>query len=125
MTRMVTPDRSWWRRSPVRVVLVVLVAALSSAGLLSVAPTARAATLPVLSMGTAGLLEGNSGSHTIWVPATLSAASSTTVSAHYATSSNTATSGSDFTAASGTVTFPPGVKSAYVPVIVPTPAWEL
>jgi hypothetical protein len=110
--------RSWRRRISSRLGLAALVTALSCAGWASVAPTARAATLPVLSMGAAGLLEGNSGTRTIWVPATLSAASSATVSAHYATASKTATSGSDFTAASGTLTFPAGTTSRYVPVTV-------
>ena len=91
---------------------------LSAAGWASVAPTARAATLPAVSMGSGGLLEGNSGTRIIWLPATLSAASSSTVSVHYATGSNSATSGSDFTAASGTLSFPPGATSAYVPVTV-------
>jgi hypothetical protein len=101
-----------------RQVLVAVVMVLSCAGGWSVAPAARAASVPVLSVGSAGLLEGNSGTRTVWMPVTLSAPSSSTVSVHYSTSSGTATSGSDFTTASGTLTFPTGVTSAYVAVTV-------
>ena len=45
------------------------------------------------------------------ITATLSAASGLTATVTYATTGNTATSGSDYTAASGTLTFAPGVTS--------------
>jgi len=119
VTRMVTtPGRLVWRRTRLRLVAAALVTALSCVGLASLAPMARAAGLPVLSMGSAGLVVGNSGTQTIWLPATLSAASSSTVTALYATGSYTATAGSDFTAASGTLTFPPGATTEFVPVSV-------
>jgi hypothetical protein len=51
--------------------------------------------------------EGNSGTANCSFAVTLSSASSATVTVNYATASNTAVAGSDFNAASGTVTFPP------------------
>jgi len=64
--------------------------------------------LPTLSIADGSANEGNSGSATIQVRVTLSAASSTAVTVSYATANGTATSGSDYTAASGTLTFAPG-----------------
>ena len=69
-------------------------------------------------VGNATVVEGNAGNRTLGFTATLSVASSATVSVQYATASGTATSGSDFTAVSGTLTFPPGVTSKFVPVLV-------
>jgi hypothetical protein len=118
MRRTGTTERLSRRRSPLRVAATALVIALSAAAWASIEPAARAASLATLNMGSAGALEGNSGTRTIWLPATLSAASSSAASVHYATGSNTATSGSDFTAASGTLNFPAGATTAYVPVTV-------
>ena len=89
---------------------------LSYAGAASVAPAARAASLPVVSVGSASVLEGNAGSRTVWLPVTLSVASTSTVAVHYATASATATSGSDFVGASGTLTFSAGVIARFVGV---------
>lgn len=63
--------------------------------------------------------EGNSGTVNAVLTLTLSAASSQTVSAHFAAVSSSATSGSDFTAASGTVSFLAGqtTRTISVPVI--------
>ena len=52
------------------------------------------------------------------LPVTLSAPSTSTVSVHYATASGTATSGSDFTAASGTLSFSAGATTRFVPVTI-------
>ena len=49
------------------------------------------------------------GSATITV--TLSSVSAYTATVHYATSNGTATAGSDYTTASGTLTFAPGITS--------------
>jgi hypothetical protein len=71
-----------------------------------------------IGVGNATIAEGNAGTRTLRFAATLSAASTSTVSVHYATASSTATSGADVIAASGTLTFAPGVTSNFVPVKV-------
>jgi Calx-beta domain len=55
-----------------------------------------------------GVIEGDSGSTACRFGVALSAASSFPVTVNYATLSGSAVSGQDFTAASGTLTFPPG-----------------
>lgn len=62
---------------------------------------------PTISTGDCASLEGNAGTTPCTFPLTLSNPSSRSITLSYATSSGTATSGSDFQAASGTVTFPP------------------
>jgi hypothetical protein len=64
------------------------------------------------------LVEGNTGSRTAGFVVTLSAPSTSPVSVHYATASGTATAGSDFTGVSGTLTFPAGATTRFVPVTV-------
>ena len=51
-----------------------------------------------------------------WITASLSGASGQTVTADFATSNGTASAGADYTAVSGTLTFPPGTTTASVPV---------
>jgi hypothetical protein len=74
---------------------------------------------PRLSVGDATATEGNAGTTPASFTARLSAPSGFTVTAHYATARGTAASGSDFTAASGTVSFRPGdtAQTISVPVI--------
>jgi hypothetical protein len=74
--------------------------------------------LPQLSIGNATVTEGNSSSVTGSFTVSLSAASAQTVTVNYATSNGTAASGSDYTAASGTVTFSPGATTQTVNVTV-------
>ena len=50
--------------------------------------------------------------------ATLSVASERTITIDYATSDDTASAGSDYTAGSGTITFAPGVTTQNVPLAV-------
>jgi probable HAF family extracellular repeat protein len=73
----------------------------------------------MLSLGEATVLEGNSGTTNATFAVTLSNASVQTITVNYATSDNTATAGSDYTAASGTLTFNPGetLKNINVAVI--------
>ena len=71
-----------------------------------------------MGIGNATVVEGNVGSRTVWFVVTLSAPSTSTVSVHYATASGTATAGSDFTAVSGTLTFPAGATTRFVAVTV-------
>ncbi len=64
--------------------------------------------LPALSITDATIVEGNTGTVTATLNVTLSAVSSQTVTVAYATANGTATAGTDYTAASGTLTFLPG-----------------
>ena len=71
-----------------------------------------------LSVGDVSLQEGNSGSTSAAFTVSLSAASSQTVTVSYATADGTATAGSDYTAASGSLSFAPGEVSKTVAVSV-------
>jgi len=73
---------------------------------------------PAVSVGDASAAEGNSGTTTVSVPVTLSAATTSTVSVDYATANGSATAGSDYTAASGTLTFRPGETEKDVSIAV-------
>ena len=64
------------------------------------------ASQPSLSIGDVSIAEGNSGTATATFNVTLSAASPQVVTVSWATANGTATAGSDYTADSGTVTFP-------------------
>ena len=73
---------------------------------------------PALSIGDVTVTEGHSGSSSAVFTVTLAAASGQTVTAGYATADGTATAGSDYTAASGTLTFAPGAVTQTVAVAV-------
>ena len=75
-------------------------------------------TLPTVSIANATVAEGNSGTGNAAFTVTLSKASSKTVTVGYSTANGTATAGSDYAAASGTLTFAPGVTSQKVNVVV-------
>ena len=62
--------------------------------------------------------EGNAGTQQFTFNVTLSAASSSVVTVTYATANGTATAGSDYTTASGTLTFQPGITSLPINVTV-------
>jgi ELWxxDGT repeat protein len=66
----------------------------------------------------ATVAEGHSGTQTAAFTVTLSAASTQTVTVAYATGNGTSTAGSDYQAASGTLTFAPGEISKTVTVLV-------
>jgi hypothetical protein len=74
--------------------------------------------LPVLAISDASVAEGNSGTVNAVLNVTLSAASPQVVNVSYATADGTATAGTDYTAASGTLTFLPGVISQSITVAV-------
>jgi hypothetical protein len=73
---------------------------------------------PQLTVSDATVTEGNSGTTNATFTVTLSAAAASNVTVQYATVGGTATSGTDFTAASGTLTFTPGQTSKTVTVAV-------
>lgn len=73
---------------------------------------------PTVSVSGAAVNEGNSGTTNLRFTVTLSAASTGTVTVAYATANGTGTAGSDYNAASGTLTFAPGETSKTVDVVV-------
>ncbi|MFO7688998.1 MAG: Ig-like domain-containing protein, partial [Cryobacterium sp.] len=66
------------------------------------------AALPTLRIDNVSVLEGDAGTTDAVFTVTLSGAIDRVVTVNYATASGTATAGSDFVAASGTLTFPAG-----------------
>ncbi|MCM2258315.1 MAG: S8 family serine peptidase, partial [Vicinamibacteria bacterium] len=66
---------------------------------------------PALSVNDVSVSEGNAGTTTATFTVTLAVASASTVTVDYATSNGTASAGSDYAAASGTLTFNPGITS--------------
>jgi Calx-beta domain/FG-GAP-like repeat len=73
---------------------------------------------PYLYVWGATVTEGNAGTASATFTVTLGAASTVTVTIAYATSNGTATAGSDYQAASGTLTFAPGQTSKTINVLV-------
>ncbi|MBI2391069.1 MAG: hypothetical protein HYV09_15865 [Deltaproteobacteria bacterium] len=73
---------------------------------------------PTLSINDVTVTEGNGGTTTATFTVTLSASMPGTVTVNYATSNGTAIAGSDYTAATGTLTFAPGTTSQTVTVTV-------
>ncbi len=80
--------------------------------------SAAQTTVPALSIANATVAEGNSGTANAAFTVALAKASTKTVTVGYSTANGTATAGSDYTAASGTLTFAPGVTSQKVNVAV-------
>jgi hypothetical protein len=74
-------------------------------------------SVPALSINDVSVTEGNSGTSNATFTVSLSAASTQAVTVNYATAAGTATSGTDFTAVSGTLTFPAGTTTQ--PIQVP------
>lgn len=75
-----------------------------------------APVVPSITISDASLLEGNAGTPALSFVVTLSQATTTTVTVDYATADGTATAGSDYAAASGTLVFAPGVTSRTISV---------
>ena len=73
---------------------------------------------PVLRINDVSKAEGNAGTSAAVFTVTLTPASTGTVTVNYATANGTALAGSDYTAASGTLTFAPGQTSKTVTVNV-------
>ncbi|MGJ4728833.1 putative Ig domain-containing protein [Luteimonas sp. SDU101] len=74
--------------------------------------------VPSLSINDVSLPEGDAGTTSATFTVTLSGASSQAVSVNYATANGTAQAGSDYVAASGTLSFSPGATSQTVTVTV-------
>src|SRR5204863_11064 len=73
---------------------------------------------PALAIGNVSVMEGNSGTTSAELTVSLSAASGRTVTVNYATANGTATAGSDYLAANGTLTFLPGQTNKTISVAV-------
>ncbi|MBC3875799.1 Ig-like domain-containing protein [Undibacterium flavidum] len=73
---------------------------------------------PSLSIANVSQAEGNSGSTNLTFTVTLSAASAQAVSVNYATINGTASAGSDYTAASGTLNFAAGETTKTFNVVI-------
>jgi glucose/arabinose dehydrogenase len=73
---------------------------------------------PTLAINDVSVTEGNAGTSQASFTVTLSPASSQTVTVQYATANNTALSGTDYVATSGTLTFTPGQTSQPVNVTI-------
>lgn len=73
---------------------------------------------PALSINDVSIVEGNVGTGTLTFTVSLSAASGQTVALNYATANGTATAGSDYAAASGTLTFLPGITTQPINVTI-------
>ncbi len=73
---------------------------------------------PVLSVPDVVVTEGNSGTTAATFVVTLTPASTQTVTVQYSTANGTATAGSDYAAASGSLSFPAGTTSRAVSVAV-------
>jgi hypothetical protein len=81
-------------------------------------PNTCGVTTPALSIGDASVAEGNAGTTTANFTVTLSAPATSTVTVNYATANGTATAGSDYVAASGTLSFPVGTTSRPIAITV-------
>jgi len=90
----------------------------SSVGNSGTASATLTATQPSLTVDDPSVTEGDAGTANLTFTVTLAPASSQTVTVDYATSDGTATAGSDYTAATGTLTFNPSVTTQTVSVVV-------
>ena len=79
--------------------------------------TTAPVNVPTVSVNNVVASEGNAGTTNVTFTASLSAASASAVSVNWATSNGSATAGSDYTAASGTVTIPAGQTSGTFTVL--------
>ncbi|MBX3412124.1 MAG: cellulase family glycosylhydrolase [Pirellulales bacterium] len=73
---------------------------------------------PSVSIGNVSITEGDSGTKTMTFMVTLSQATGSPVTVRYATADGTAIAGSDYNAASGTLTFAPGETAKSIDIAV-------
>jgi hypothetical protein len=76
------------------------------------------AVVPALSIADVSITEGNSGTKTLNFTVTASPAPTAQITVNYVTQGGTATSGTDFQSASGTLTFPAGTATRTVSVTI-------
>jgi hypothetical protein len=74
--------------------------------------------IPTISINDVSTVEGDSGAKLLNFTVTLSAASNLTVTVNFATADASATAGSDYQAANGTLTFNPGDTTKTIPVTI-------
>ena len=74
--------------------------------------------VPAISVNDVSIIEGNAGTSTLTFTLTLSTASPVQTKVNYLTTGSTATAGTDYVAASGTLSFPVGVTSRTVSVTI-------
>jgi hypothetical protein len=74
--------------------------------------------IPAISIFNTSVLEGTGGTRNLVISLSLSNASYQQVQAQYATADGTATAGSDYVAADGTVSFNPGEVNAFITIAV-------
>ena len=74
--------------------------------------------MPLLAISDVTVLEGNTGTTSVVFTVSLSAASDQPVTVNYATADGTATVGSDYMAATGTLTIPAGQTTGTITVLV-------
>ena len=82
------------------------------------AGTPPGTTSPAITVAAGSAVVGTTGTATLAFTVTLTSASTSTVTVDYATLDGSAVAGTDYTAASGTLTFAPGTTSQTVNVIV-------
>ncbi len=82
------------------------------------APFSVTTQQPALSINDVSIAEGNSGISNMVFTVSLNGAAPTPVSVDYATADGTAQAGSDYTAGSGTVSFPAGTTSQTITVAI-------
>jgi hypothetical protein len=87
-------------------------------GMATVKNDDTAAVVPGISINNVTKKEGNSGTTTFTFTVTLSKSSASNVTVKYATANGTASSGSDYTSKSGTLTFTPGQISKTISISV-------
>jgi hypothetical protein len=84
----------------------------------TVSASFQADALPTLSISNGSVVEGDRGSVVLTLQVSLSEVANSDVNVDYATSDITATAGSDYTAASGTLTIPAASTSAEISISV-------
>jgi uncharacterized repeat protein (TIGR01451 family) len=82
------------------------------------ASATTAVTTPAISIADASVAEGNLGTTSLVFAVTLAAPSAQTITVNYVTTNGSATAGSDYVAANGILTFPPGTTNQSLVVTV-------
>jgi len=77
---------------------------------------------PAIAISSATLAEGSGGTVTVNLKASLSSASSEAITVQWTTADGSATAPGDYTAASGTTTFPPGVLEQTIAITITSDA---